>query len=315
MAAAVFSNKVVRRRAIIYTVLLAVSFVLMAISSSPIIIEMQKGVAYAFSPVQGVLDDTAGGVSSIFRTIAEIDTLRQENASLDEENDRLRIENARLEETQRENDLLTGLLQLQAGLDHKTVAASVIAREPAEFRRAVTIDRGSDQGIEQGDTVIGAGGALVGRVVEVGPNFSNVTLLTDGSSTVIGQLVSNAATGEVVGDLAGALNMTKIDSAVPVQIGDEVVTAGIELAGGIRSPYPKGLLIGQVIDVRRDANDVVQTAFLEPAAGLDRLEYLLVITDYQGGLPEPEDQPINCDPEGEDGDLARGRAAVHRPPP
>jgi rod shape-determining protein MreC len=315
MAAAVFSNKLVRRRAIIYTVLLAVSFVLMAISSSPIIIELQKGVAYAFSPVQGVLDDTAGGVASILRTIAEIDTLRQENAALDEENDRLRIENARLEETQRENDLLTGLLQLQAGLDHKTVAASVIAREPAEFRRAVTLDRGSDQGIEQGDVVIGAGGALVGRVVEVGPNYSNVTLLTDGSSTVIGQLVSNAATGEVVGDLAGALNMTKIDSAVPVQIGDEVVTAGIELAGGIRSPYPKGLLIGQVIDVRRDANDVVQTAFLEPAAGLDRLEYLLVITDYQGGLPEPDQQPVNCDPEGDEGTLPEGEQPCIAPAP
>ena len=77
MAAAVFSNRVVRRRAIIYTVLLAVSFVLMAISSSPIVIELQKGVAYAFSPVQGVLDDTAGGAASIFRTIAEIDTLRE----------------------------------------------------------------------------------------------------------------------------------------------------------------------------------------------------------------------------------------------
>ena len=80
----------------------------------------------------------------------------------------------------------------------------------------------------------------------------------------------------------------------------------------IRSPYPKGLLIGQVIDVRRDANDVVQTAFLEPAAGLDQLEYVLVITDYQGGLPDPEDQPINCDPERRYGDPARGRAAVHR---
>ena len=315
MAAAVFSNKLVRRRAIIFTVLLAVSFVLMAISSSPIILDLQKGVAYAFSPVQGVLEDTAGGAASILRTIAEIDTLRQENASLDDENVRLRIENARLEETQRENDLLTGLLQLQAGLDHKTVAASVVAREPAEFRRAVTLDRGSDQGIEQGDVVIGAGGALVGRVVEVGPNFSNVTLLTDGSSTVIGQLVSNAATGEVVGDLAGALNMTKIDSAVPVQIGDEVVTAGIELAGGIRSPYPKGLLIGQVIDVRRDANDVVQTAFLEPAAGLDRLEYLLVITDYQGGLPEPDQQPVSCDPEGEDGILPEGEQPCIAPAP
>jgi rod shape-determining protein MreC len=315
MTAAVFSNKVVRRRAITFSVLLAVSFVLMAISSSPIVIEVQKGVAYAFSPIQGVLDDTAAGVASIFRTIAEIDTLRQENAALEEENDRLRVENAQSEEIKRENDLLTGLLQLQAGLDHQTVAASVIAREPAEFRRAVTIDRGSDQGIQQGDVVIGAGGALVGRVVEVGPNYSNVTLLTDGSSTVIGQLSSNGATGEVVGDLAGALNMTKIDSSVPVSLGDEVVTAGIELAGGIRSPYPKGLLIGQVIDVRRDANDVVQTAFLEPGAALDRLEYLLVITDYDGGLPEPDQQPVNCDPEGEDGTLPEGEQPCIAPTP
>ena len=53
MTAAVFSNKVVRRRAITFSVLLAVSFVLMAISSSPIVIELQKGVAFAFSPVQG----------------------------------------------------------------------------------------------------------------------------------------------------------------------------------------------------------------------------------------------------------------------
>jgi len=317
MTAAVFSNKVVRRRAITFSVLLAVSFVLMAISSSPIVIELQRGVAFAFSPVQGVLDDTASGIASIFRTISEIDTLRQENASLQEENDRLRIENARSEETKRENDLLTGLLQLQAGLDHETVAASVIAREPAEFRRAVTIDRGSEHGIAQGDVVIGAGGALVGRVVEAGPNYSNVTLLTDGSSTVIGELVSNGATGEVVGDLAGALNMTKIDSSIPVQLGDEVVTAGIELAGGIRSPYPKGLLIGQVIDVRRDANDVVQTAFLEPGAALDRLEYLLVITDYDGGLPEPDQQPINCDPEGDEGTLPEGEqpCIVATPPP
>jgi rod shape-determining protein MreC len=315
MTAAVFSNKVVRRRAITFSVLLAVSFVLMAISSSPIVLELQKGVAYAFSPVQGVLDDTASGVASIFRTVGEIDALRRENAALQEENERLRVENARSEETKRENDLLTGLLQLQAGLDHETVAVRVIAREPAEFRRAVTIDRGTDQGIAQGDVVIGAGGALVGRVVEVGPNYSNVTLLTDGSSTVIGQLSSNGATGEVVGDLAGALNMTKIDSGVPVQLGDEVVTAGIELAGGIRSPYPKGLLIGQVIDVRRDANDVVQTAFLEPGAALDRLEYLLVITDYDGGLPEPDQQPVNCDPEGEEGTLPEGEQPCIAPTP
>ena len=89
----------------------------------------------------------------------------------------------------------------------------------------------------------------------------------------------------MIGQLGGVLVMRQIDSSETVTVGDEVVTAGIELGGGVRSPYPKGLLIGQVVDVRRDANDVVQTAFLQPAAHLDKLEFVLVITDYEGGLP------------------------------
>jgi rod shape-determining protein MreC len=81
------------------------------------------------------------------------------------------------------------------------------------------------------------------------------------------------------------LVMQNIDSTERVNINDEVVTAGIVLGGGIRSPYPKGLVIGQVIDVQRDANAVVQTAYLAPAVDLTKLEYVLVITDYEGGLP------------------------------
>ena len=129
-------------------------------------------------------------------------------------------------------------------------------------------------------------------------------LLTDGSSTVIGQLVPNAANGEVVGQLGGVLVMDQIDSGEPVSLGDEVVSAGIELGGGVRSPYPKGLLIGQVVDIRRDANAVVQTAYLQPAADFDKLEFVLVILDYEGGLPPIEEQPS----------IARTRTAKARCP-
>ncbi len=125
-----------------------------------------------------------------------------------------------------------------------------------------------------------------------GPEASTLVLLTDATSTVIGQLVTSAATGAVVGQLGGVLVMDRIDATERIDLGAEVVTAGIELAGGVRSPYPKGLLIGQVVDVSRDANDVVQTAFLQPAANLDKLEYVLIITDYEGGLPPIEEQPV-----------------------
>ena len=91
-----------------------------------------------------------------------------------------------------------------------------------------------------------------------------------------------------------------------------MVTAGIELGGGVRSPYPKGLLVGQVVDVKRDANDVVQTAYLQPAAQLDKLEFVLVITDYQGGLPPIEQQPVDC---GTGGVLPQGEQPCLSPSP
>lgn len=274
--------------------LLVITVLLMAFSSNPGVREVQNGISFAFRPIQSGLDEAARQVASVVASIAEIDRLRVDNAALRAENDRLTAENARLEEIRRENDQLTALLQLRAGFDFKTAAATVIARESSEFRRLVVLDKGTDDGISVGDVAVAAGGALAGRVVEVGPSSAKVVLLTDSESTVIGQLTTNAATGEVVGQLGGVLTMSQIDSTETVTVGDEVVTAGIELAGGVRSPYPKGLLIGQVVDVRRDANDVVQTAYLQPAAHLDKLEFLLVITDYQGGLPPIEQQPIDC---------------------
>jgi rod shape-determining protein MreC len=262
-------------------------------------------VNYAFRPIQGALDEMGGAISSIFGAIGEMDRLRVDNGQLRDENDRLVTENTRLEEIRRENELLTGLLQLRNGFEYETVAAQVIGRESSEFRQQVTLSKGADDGIENGDVVIAQGGSLAGRVVEVAPTSATVLLITDTASTVIGQMPS-AATGEVVGQLNGVLIMGRIDSTERIDLSAEVVTAGIELGPGVRSPFPKGLLIGQVIDVQRDANAIVQTAYLLPAAALDRLEFVLVITDYEGGLPPLHEQPRPCVPEGEEGTLPEG---------
>ena len=314
------ASRAARRRGIAFAVLLVISVMLMAFSSNPGVRELQNGVSFAFRPIQGALDEVARGAASVAAAVSEIDRLRVDNAALYAENQRLAAENARLEEIRRENESLTALLQLRAGFDYKTVATTVIARESSEFRRLVVLDKGTGDGIAVGDVVVAAGGALAGRVTEVGPASAKVVLLTDAESTVIGQLTGNAATGEVVGQLGGVLIMRQIDAGEKVAVGDEVVTAGIALGSGVRSPYPKGLLIGQVVDVRPLANDVVQTAFLQPAAQLDKLEYLLVITDYEGGLPPIEQQPVDCGaggvlPQGEQPCLAPSARPAATPRP
>lgn len=291
-----FANRVTRRRVTSYAAFLVASVMLMAVSGNPVVRDLQNGVAFAFRPFEGGVDEVARDIKSISAALADIDQLRRDNDALRAENDRLRLENQAAAEARRENDLLTGLLQLQQGLDFQTLAATVIGRETSESRHVVVIDRGSNDGIKVGHVVIAAGGALVGRVIDVGPTFSQVVLISDETSTVIGQLISSAATGKIVGQPGGALVMQDVDATVSVPIGEEVFTAGIELSGGLRSPYPKGLLVGQVFDVSRDPNEVVQTVYLQPAAPLDRLEFVLVITDYQGGLGGATESPLPCLP-------------------
>jgi rod shape-determining protein MreC len=309
------ATKIARRRSIAFVALLAATLVMMAFSSLPATREFQGAVSFALRPIQGAVNDVAKGVSGVFSAMSDIERLHTDNAALRRENERLTAENLRLADAQHQNELLTGLLQLQSGFNYKTAAATVIARESSEFRRLVTISKGSDDGIAEGDVVIGEGGALAGRVTEVGPNYAKVILITDQTSTVIGQLQTSGASGQVVGQLAGALLMTNIDSTETIELGEEVVTAGIELPGGVRSPYPKGLLIGQVIDVRRDANSVVQTAYLQPATNLDKIEYVLVVLDYEGGLPQGGDTPIDCSQTGAGGVLPGGEQPCIEPTP
>jgi hypothetical protein len=66
--------------------------------------------------------------------------------------------------------------------------------------------------------------------------------------------------------------------------------------------------------VERDANAVVQTAFLASAADLDTLEFALVIVDYEGGIPALGEEPVPCDA-GEGGALPEGEVPCYTPTP
>jgi rod shape-determining protein MreC len=314
---ALFASRQARRRAVTYVALLGTSLVLMATSANPFVRDMQHGIAFGFRPIQQAIDEVARDIVSIGTAITEIDRIRVENDTLRTETDQLRIDQQTTDELRRENDQLTSLLQLRRGLSFHTLAATVIARDSAESRRVITIDRGSDDDLQAGYVVVAAGGALAGRISDVGPNFAHVVLISDTSSTVIGQLLASTATGRVEGQLSQPFVMKDVDTTVEIQTGEEVFTAGIELSGGIRSPYPKGLLIGSVIDARRDPNEVVQTVFVEPAANLDQLEFVLVITDYQGGITGPLGSLAPCLPTPSgvlpDSDQPCGGAATPKP--
>src|SRR4051812_29160457 len=124
-----FANRATRRRAVAFTILLAASLILMAISSSPGVTEFQNAMAFALRPIEGALHSAADTVAGAVGAISEIDRLHSDNAALRRENDRLEAENVRTKAIEQENEDYAALLQLRSSLNYETAAAEVIARE------------------------------------------------------------------------------------------------------------------------------------------------------------------------------------------
>jgi rod shape-determining protein MreC len=285
------ASRTARRGIIAYVALLAISLLLLAFSASAPIAELRNGVGFALSPIQNALRQGTKGVTSFLSTFGEVDRLRQQNDDLTTQVAQLQDENQRLQTLATQNRELSALLDVRSAFDYQTVAAEVSSRRTTEQERVISLDRGTDAGIAVDDPVIAAGGALVGQVVEVGPNYSRVLLITDTRMFVAGLLEGSRAVGDVHGQGERPLEMSNIPATDVVALGEPVVTAGIELDQGIRSPYPKGLLIGTIVNVERSPDQLFQTALLQWTAPLDRIEYVLVVINYEGGLPELSPAP------------------------
>ncbi|MGE3268681.1 MAG: rod shape-determining protein MreC [Chloroflexota bacterium] len=224
-------------------------------------------------PVQGGVTGVLGQIEDVTTVVRRMTELSTQNEQYREEIDRLQSEIARLRELEVENRDLRNLLGLKqrAGTGELS-PVRVVARDPSPFVQAITIDRGSDDGIKEGMTVISWRG-VVGRVNRVGPSSSKVLLITDTSSSISGRVQSSESrvTGIIKGRPEGGLVMQRIPQEETLQTGETVVTSDF---GGL---MPEGLVIGQVVQIRRKDVDVMQEAIIEPSADMKRLERLYVL--------------------------------------
>jgi rod shape-determining protein MreC len=227
-------------------------------------------------PVQRVLADAGVTSNRFVQAITEIDRLRQDNADLRAQVDRLTLENVQLREQSIANEQAARLASTRATIALDTVTAPVIARDPTGVTASIVLGVGSDQGVKIGHVVLSDQG-VVGRVSEVGANYSKVLLITDSSSVVSALVQGSRATGIVRGQFGDSLIMDWILQTEPVKVGDVVITAGLGLGDELRSLYPKGLVVGRVVQVQSAEAAAYQRAIVTPAVDLRRLEHVLVV--------------------------------------
>jgi rod shape-determining protein MreC len=259
-----------------FALLVVVSLLLLGLRNTDVVRGSSTFVTQLLVPVQRVLADVGAAGDRFASAIAQIDQLRDDNTRLQTENDRLILENVRLREQAIAGQQAEKLLALQRTVPFESVPAAVIARDPTGVLHSIVLGLGTDDGVKVGHVVLSEQG-LVGRISEVGTNYSKVLLVTDSSSVVSALVQGSRATGIVRGQFGDSLIMDWLLQTEPVKAGDVVITAGLGIGDELRSLYPKGLVIGTIAQVQAAEAAAYNRAILTPAVDLRRLEHVLVV--------------------------------------
>ncbi len=271
---------------------------LLAIAGLLLLVFYETGL---LAPVEGglhvVLDPLQRGFSSVvravggsFRSVREARELRGRVLELQQQVESLTVENVRLREYEAEVQQLRALLNFSSEYPVQTLlgadvvsrdacetypCAEVVGSDPNPYLRYVTINVGHQQGVDVGMPVVSGGAALVGRVSQVGPRTSKVQLLIDVESHVAVLIQRTRASGLVRGSPDGSLVLDYVPQD------EEVVVDDIVLTSGLGGTLPKGLVIGQVMEVSKAEYEMFQPILVRPALDLSRLETVLVITSFE----------------------------------
>lgn len=232
--------------------------------SSAIVTPIQRGLTAVFAPV-----------GNFFSSLSELSNLREENSGLrqqvEEMEQRVRDADAILAE----NERLTELQELDESYPTmERVSARVIGRPPANYKWAVTIDKGSNDGIKADQAVIDPDG-LVGKVIRVMDDTATVLLMIDPQANAKARITGARYAGAVGGNGASEeLTLRFIDTDANVDVGDEVVTAGYDL--GI---FPPSIPIGTVASVDSQEAALEQDIDVDPYVDFTTLDFVQVIID------------------------------------
>ena len=232
------------------------------------------------APLQEGVSKAGSWLANRSEELVQIRSLLNENEALKAQIDELTMENIRLQQGRYELTNLRELYDLDAQYDeYEKLGARIIAKDSGNWFHSFVINKGSNDGLKI-DMNVMAGSGLVGRIVDVGPNWSKVMSIIDDNAKTSGMVLSTSDNLIVCGDLElysdGLISFEKIiDSADRVVEGDKIVTSHIS------DKYLPGILIGYIFNINVDSNNLTKSGLITPAVDFEHLEEVLVVTQLK----------------------------------
>ena len=240
---------------------------------------------YTVVPFEEGISSVGSWLANRSEELVQIRDLIAENEKLKQQVDDLTIENTRLQQDRYELTNLRELYSLDAQYDeYKKTGARIIARDSGNWFYSFVINKGEADGIAV-DMNVMAGSGLVGRIVDVGPNWSKVKAIIADDSNVSAMVLSSSDNMIVSGNLklyaSGVIEFEQlVDSDNVVVEGDKIVTSNIS------DKYLPGILVGYISTINQDANNLTKSGYITPAVDFEHLEEVLVIMQLKQSIED-----------------------------
>ena len=231
------------------------------------------------TPLNKITNNIKHGVSGIFTSVKDTINAKEENELLKKEIEKLESENRDLRNIIGKSDHLLKEEKLLENTKYNLVKAEVIGREPENWFDVFTIDKGENDGLEIGDTVIEAveidsnvyQEGLVGRIVDIGDSWSKVVSITNEKNSVAFKILRTQDGGIISGSSDNTIEGLLFDYEADVIIGDLVYTSGL---GEV---YQKDIFIGEVTDIVDNQEELTKKIVIKPAVDFKKLHNVYVI--------------------------------------
>ncbi|HZK02709.1 MAG TPA: rod shape-determining protein MreC [Anaerovoracaceae bacterium] len=235
-------------------------------------IGIQLGRISAF--LQEPVTDAERGIGSTVRGLFQFRRLLDENEALTEENAQLRKELVDMTLSHHDLAELKRLTEAMNYIDpsanYSYVTAKVIAMDGSNWYRIFTVNAGTKNGILK-DSVVINGDGLIGRVIDVGPDWAKVITVVDENNNVSFQIFRDLGlVGILSGDGEGKITGYMLDEEASVIEGDILVTSGMEI-------YPQGIPIGKISKITWDSDGLLHTVEIEPAVNFTNIQKVTII--------------------------------------
>ncbi|NLW10223.1 MAG: rod shape-determining protein MreC [Firmicutes bacterium] len=234
-------------------------------------------VRWVLFPLQKAANSVVSFAVDTWEAICSLARVHRENYELREELVRLELRLAQLEGLKAENNRLREVAGFQTETDLQLLPAEVIGRSPSPWMETLIIDKGEKDGLVKNMPVISKEG-VVGRLLRVGPNSSEVILLTDSrdGNSMSGVIERTRDLVYIYGYSTGRKGYCLVkpsDLDVDIRVGDRILTSGASLH------FPRNLVVGVVQEVRGHDDVFSREALMKPAVNFSRLEYVFVVKD------------------------------------